>query len=358
MTQDNNNSVLERYKSVLDDILELPIEVIQEAYDHAVAKVREVVNGAPTFDTYAQQAGNPPEKTDYGLDKPMMKEYLNAADLTHWMMLVVIIAVFFISAVHVTSFMNTVADNAYTHDVKLFCGENNDSCGLIVSRGVWNAIHIIGSMLLTEIGSLLFSVFFFQRVNKLEETDSYWRTILTYSNLVAAIFLALFSIVVNVLSLAGPYFARGDNLSGVFVGLLGALIPIIVLILGEQIYEFLEKVGAERSRRIEIYEKDNQQYLENLQLAQARYQQALLDWSNYRESPVEHPKFNEYFVQTILAKYSEQGRMYRVNDDGKRVTVRIPASIIRSPVGKLLAARTIASYRKLENVEDMIDFFD
>ncbi|APU89046.1 hypothetical protein Rctr85_017 [Virus Rctr85] len=233
-----------------------------------------------------------------------------------------------ISLTHMIVFTGNLAETAYA-------AESDAAEGIVFSLPVWVVSHQLTFFAFSELGVLFFFIrhtMNYLRWSKEKPEDAamqrYRRWISVSS--VAAFACAIVAIVANVTSLTHGSKTIWETIISV---LLGLMIPLLTLILGERAAEILMR-----------YLLEKQQADQKWRDAHDRWRRLTADPESYQEGSANYRRFLarrivDYYKQHIAPRHS------------------VKAGDWTPDMERALAARELAHLRKMDNLEEAIDFF-
>lgn len=276
-----------------------------------------------TIDAIYAEMGPRPRLADY-MTKERLREWRMNVTPVDWMMLLVLLFIFLISAVNQSVF-NAELSLKFFYEVT--------GINFLPGETLYTVIHILGLFFMAETGVIAFAIRNYIRVQNAEiegRTLKWWERWLHPDMIVAMVF-AIIAIVANTYSMVAHQDAGKDGFFVAFGGILGFVIPLITIYLGDHFGRTVSNIIVIKKR------------------LQTEYENAANEWDNLRAHPDEH---SSYLVG-LRSRIGEWYRTYapRLKD--------FPADFEWSDyILMVVAARELARLRQNDDSFDaMIDFF-
>lgn len=276
--------------------------------------------------------------------EPIMEAYLvnigirSLLEPLDYLLISFFLSLIVLSVIHIITFGSHLVE-ASTADIA-----TATTVGIQVSKEVMAWVTQLGLLVMAETGSLGFSVRNAKRHTKLQELSEKPLNIAQkyfHFDFIAAVLCAILAIIYNVHALTYVnYRATGaqDQFFYAMGWVIGILIPILVIYLGEHFAEMFLELDAARQEALELYYVD------------------VHNWREWKQNPDTfdlEDGVNSYrsFFSTRLVEYYKQNIAPRLKAADVEDVIWTPE------VERYLAARERVNMRRMDNLDEIEDFF-
>lgn len=281
-------------------------------------QVRKIAAQAET--DVREYLGEEPELSDY-LRKVRVTNHLQPLD---YMFFLFFIALLLLSVLHIITLGGSLV--SATHST------SNDPVGIVIGRQLEGFITQIALVLMSETGSLGFSIRHSQR--KREQKGRGWAKVWGYRDLFASVICAVIAIVANVYALTHAVNINQDVFFLVVGWGLGIAIPLLVIYLGEHFADILLRIDSVRQKSIHQYHVDVEA------------------WKRWNMGPETFDSgdgvnnYRNYFNVRLIEYYK------------KYVFPRVEGLVPSADIERALAAREWVNQKRLSDLEGLELFFE
>lgn len=338
---------------------------IDTCRERVKTRIQNRLGEEPQRDDFVRRVGRKPDESQYFTKRDgwfagtrqAWSEWTHTAGPLDLAIIPILGFLLAISLSHMLVWSGIIADASYH-------AAPEDFQGIWLSVTVWMYIHQIGMFGLSEIGVLFFfsrhSLVLKQKEAKGEETPARGKRFANL-NFALAVSFALIVVFANVVSLmAGAVREDGslDIMATIFAFVIGILVPVTTLYLGDRIAELTLDYILARQAKESAYTADLTEWKKRKESLETEFSQARTNWYALQDNPAMYDEqdgvnsYQRYLAQAIVEYYKK----YRIKLKDDTYTPNF--SKWTPEFEKWLAGRELAKIASLGDLDSAINFFE